>query len=43
MRQYFMQIPDELRESACIDSANEFTIWLRIMIPVAKPAKRPWR
>jgi multiple sugar transport system permease protein len=38
MRQYFMQIPDELRESAYIDGANEFTIWLRIMIPVAKPA-----
>jgi multiple sugar transport system permease protein len=38
MRQYFMQIPDELRESAYIDGASEFTIWLRIMIPVAKPA-----
>jgi multiple sugar transport system permease protein len=38
MRQYFMQIPDELRESAYIDGANEFTIWLKIMIPVAKPA-----
>jgi multiple sugar transport system permease protein len=37
MRQYFMQIPDELRESAYIDGANEFIIWLRIMIPVAKP------
>ena len=36
MRQYFMQIPDELRESAYIDGANEFIIWLRIMIPVAK-------
>jgi multiple sugar transport system permease protein len=38
MRQYFMQIPDELRESAYIDGANEFIIWLRIMVPVAKPA-----
>ena len=36
MRQYFMQIPDELRESAYIDGANEFIIWTRIMIPVAK-------
>jgi len=36
IRQYFMQIPDELRESAYIDGANEFVIWLRIMIPVAK-------
>jgi multiple sugar transport system permease protein len=38
MRQYFMQIPDELRESAYIDGASEFRIWLQIMIPVAKPA-----
>jgi multiple sugar transport system permease protein len=38
MRQYFMQIPDELRESAYIDGAGEFIIWLRIMLPVAKPA-----
>lgn len=38
MRQYFMQIPDDLKESAYIDGANEFKIWLRIMIPIAKPA-----
>jgi multiple sugar transport system permease protein len=38
MRQYFTQIPDELRESAYIDGANEFVIWGRIMIPVAKPS-----
>lgn len=37
MRQYFMQIPDELRESARVDGANEFLIWARIMVPVAKP------
>jgi len=36
MRQYFMQVPNELRESAYMDGANEFTIWARIMIPVAK-------
>ena len=38
MRQYFMQIPDELRESARIDGANEFQIWCRVMVPVAKPS-----
>lgn len=38
MRQQFMQIPNELRESAIIDGANEFQIWARIMVPVAKPA-----
>lgn len=38
MRQYFMQVPDELRESAKIDGAGEFTTWSRIMVPVAKPS-----
>ncbi len=38
MRQYFMQIPEELKESAYIDGANEFQIWARIMVPVAKPS-----
>lgn len=37
MRQYFMQIPDELRESARVDGANEYIIWARIMVPIAKP------
>ena len=36
MRQYFTQIPDELRESARIDGAGEFTIWARIMLPMAR-------
>lgn len=38
MRQYFMQIPDELRESARVDGAGEYTIWARIMVPIAKPS-----
>ncbi len=38
MRQYFMQIPDELRESARVDGANEYVIWARIMVPIAKPS-----
>lgn len=37
MRQYFMQIPDDLRESALIDGASDFRIWAQIMIPIAKP------
>ena len=36
MRQYFTQIPDEVRESAKIDGASEFTIWRKIMLPMAK-------
>ncbi len=38
MRQYFMQIPDELRESARVDGASEYVIWARIMVPIAKPS-----
>ncbi len=37
MRQYFMQIPNELKESAFIDGAGEFRIWAQIMVPIAKP------
>lgn len=37
MRQYFMQIPDELRESGIIDGASEFQLWAKIMVPIAKP------
>lgn len=37
MRQFFMQVPDELRESAYIDGASEFRIWAQIMVPIAKP------
>lgn len=36
MRQYFTQIPDEIRESARMDGAGEFRIWLKIMLPMAK-------
>jgi ABC-type sugar transport system, permease component len=36
MRQFFMQVPDELREAARIDGASEFKTWLRVIMPVAK-------
>ncbi|MDO4549481.1 MAG: carbohydrate ABC transporter permease [Clostridia bacterium] len=38
MRQYFMQIPNELKEAAFIDGANEWQIWARVMVPIAKPS-----
>lgn len=38
MRQYFMQVPSEFRESAHIDGASEIRTWWSIMLPVAKPA-----
>lgn len=37
MKQYFMQVPNELRESATIDGASELHTWFRIMLPLAKP------
>ncbi|MDZ7373324.1 MAG: carbohydrate ABC transporter permease [candidate division KSB1 bacterium] len=38
MRQFFMTIPIELDESARIDGASTLTIFLRIILPLSKPA-----
>ena len=38
MRQFYEGIPDELCEAARIDGLNEYGIWLRIMLPLSKPA-----
>ncbi|MGQ9851481.1 MAG: carbohydrate ABC transporter permease [Aggregatilineaceae bacterium] len=38
LRGFFESIPYELEESALIDGANHFTIFWRIMVPLAKPA-----
>jgi ABC-type glycerol-3-phosphate transport system permease component len=37
-RQFFMQLPRDLFESARIDGASEFTILRRVAIPLARPA-----
>lgn len=37
MRQYFMTIPEELEDAARVDGATTLTIFLRIMLPLAKP------
>lgn len=37
MKNYFLSIPDSLEESAKIDGANDITILVRIMLPLAKP------
>lgn len=36
LRQFFMGIPNSLRESAKIDGANEFQIFFTIMVPLLK-------
>jgi multiple sugar transport system permease protein len=38
MRQFFRSIPEELADAARIDGCNEFMIYARIMMPLAKPA-----
>jgi multiple sugar transport system permease protein len=38
MRQYFLGLPMEISEQARIDGANEFQVFLRVILPLAKPA-----
>jgi putative chitobiose transport system permease protein len=38
MRQSFMTVPKSLDESARMDGANSFQIWLRVLMPLVKPA-----
>ncbi|TDQ37406.1 carbohydrate ABC transporter permease [Aureibacillus halotolerans] len=38
LRQFFMGLPDALRDAARIDGANEFRIYWQVMLPLAKPA-----
>lgn len=37
LRQFFMSMPKELEEAAKIDGCNHFQIYLRILLPLAKP------
>jgi multiple sugar transport system permease protein len=38
MRQFFDSVPNELLDAARIDGMGEFSIWLRIAMPLVKPA-----
>ena len=38
LRQFFLGIPVDLTEAAVIDGANELQIFLRIILPLSKPA-----
>ncbi len=38
LRQFFLSIPRELEETALIDGANQWTIFVRIILPLSKPA-----
>lgn len=38
LRQYFMQVPEEIIEAAKLDNASELQILFKIMVPMSKPA-----
>jgi multiple sugar transport system permease protein len=38
LRQFFITIPDELSEAARIDGCSEFGIFVRVVLPLARPA-----
>jgi multiple sugar transport system permease protein len=38
MRQYFLSIPRELEEAAFMDGASHWTVYWRIVLPLARPA-----
>lgn len=38
LRQFLLQLPDDLNESARIDGCSEFGIFMRIIMPLAEPA-----
>jgi multiple sugar transport system permease protein len=38
LRQFYLTIPEELSSAARIDGASEFQIYLRIIVPLARPA-----
>ncbi len=38
LRQYFLTLPRDLEDAARLDGAGEWTVFWRVMLPLAKPA-----
>jgi len=38
MKQFFTSVPDDLLDAARVDGLDEFRIWLKIAMPMVKPA-----
>jgi multiple sugar transport system permease protein len=38
LRQFFMQLPRELEESAFLDGANRWQVFTKVILPLSKPA-----
>ncbi len=42
LRQYILEIPDELIEASRIDGCHDFGIFWRVVVPIIKPALASW-
>jgi len=42
LRQYILEVPDELIDAAKIDGCHDFTIYWRVVVPIIKPALASW-
>jgi ABC-type glycerol-3-phosphate transport system permease component len=42
LRQYILEVPDELIEASRIDGCKDFGIFMRIVVPIIKPALASW-
>ncbi|WP_320129735.1 carbohydrate ABC transporter permease [uncultured Sphaerochaeta sp.] len=42
LRQYILEVPDELIEASRIDGCKDFGIFIRIVVPIIKPALASW-
>ena len=38
LRQFFLQLPEELEESAILDGANRWQVFTRVVLPLSRPA-----
>ncbi len=42
LRQYILEVPDELIEASRIDGCHDFSIFWRVVVPIIKPALASW-
>jgi ABC-type glycerol-3-phosphate transport system permease component len=42
LRQYILEVPDELIDSAKIDGCKDFAIFTRVVVPIIQPALASW-
>lgn len=42
LRQYILDVPDELIEASRIDGCRDFTIFWRVVVPIIQPALASW-